>query len=381
MTKHKNQHYIPQFYLRNFSHDGIGLYRYSLTKKRSERSRLNKTCASRGYYVEGPEAAEFEKRLSALESCHAKILQKIMDKCSLGILSSENFLSFCMFLLLTRMRNPAAKKEIVNIANHSFDLTEDITSRWLHSLEDHSPNLEAMLEVIKNPISIADLLPILLINKTKRPFVTSDSPVVFYNYIHVDGINLDGCLSQGLLVFLPLSEKITLCLFDSAIYEPNVITPTGNINLKYYRPNIITPTGNINLTNKRDVNALNRLQLLNADEYVIHSKLEHTDYISSVLHDDKLEGLRVKSISSREKIEYKVGEDGFTHIYQPKPHYVHRFSFFEENERYIADLKKKVAIGRKFGQLPNLFRNPIIADHLLPNTEQESLGNTNGTAV
>lgn len=375
MPKNKNQHWIPQFYLRNFSPDGIHSYCYLLKKKTSYWCKISNICSADYFYGKNQVAIELEKILSGLERVHARILQKITDERSLEIISEErNKLSLCMFLLLTNKRNTTAKKEILDIANHLFDIMKpsiveikefkemDITREDLDNFRigRDAPNFEAMWVAMSYPWSIFDLKPILLINKTKRSFVTSDSPVVFYNYldsyIELNDISLDGYISQGLVLFLPLSEKITLCLFDQKIYRPNVNTPTSNINL----------------TNKRDVNALNRLQLLNADDILIHSKLEYSDDISSV-HDDKLEGLRAKGVSI-EKTEWINGNvlHELLRLYRPKADNIHRFSFFEVNEPYIMRLLEKVDADRRRGKWPNLFRDDGIADYILSEIEQRS---------
>ena len=46
MSEYKKQHYVPQFYLRHFSKDGVGLCRYSLANETSERRNIKNTCQS-----------------------------------------------------------------------------------------------------------------------------------------------------------------------------------------------------------------------------------------------------------------------------------------------------------------------------------------------
>ena len=71
------------------------------------------------------------------------------------------------------------------------------------------------------------------------------------------------------MIFLPLTEEITLWLFDATFYEPDA-------NSK----------GNVNITRKQDISALNRLLIIIADKYVFFSKPDHRDYVL-LLHDEK----------------------------------------------------------------------------------------------
>ena len=95
MTEYRRQHYIPKFYLKNFSEDKRGLFRYSLENRNSERSNISKACAARDFYAKADAAAEFEKTMSALEAEHAKIVRKIVAERSLAVISAEQFLLLC----------------------------------------------------------------------------------------------------------------------------------------------------------------------------------------------------------------------------------------------------------------------------------------------
>jgi len=129
MTEYRNQHYIPQFYLRHFSSDGAGVYRYSLKKDSTERSNIEKTCASFWFYAPRSTAGEFESVLSPLEAQHAELIQEILDTRSPSVVSPwskdphsyERYLSLCQFILLTSTRTKLAKSEVEAVANFAFD--------------------------------------------------------------------------------------------------------------------------------------------------------------------------------------------------------------------------------------------------------------------
>jgi hypothetical protein len=104
--------------------------------------------------------------------------------------------------------------------------------------------------------SIEDLDVRLIVNETPTRFFTSDNPVIKYNQYceGVQGLTTTGMLSQGLQLFLPVSAKHLIILYDKNAYA---VRGHGN-------PVITTKCSG-------DVEALNLLQAINADEILLFS--------------------------------------------------------------------------------------------------------------
>ena len=149
-----------------------------------------------------------------------------------------------------------------------------------------------MMSAMLGAPSISDLTITLLINETGRPFVTSDSPVVFYNSLKLGDMIMSSWQAPGLMIFLPLKEEITLWLFDPLMYKPRMNTSMNDIVL---------------LKRYQDVDELNRLQVLNAYKYLIYSKPKYYEYVSR-LHQP-LRGRRRSALIRAEKAEFDVGEN------------------------------------------------------------------------
>src|SRR5665647_260735 len=370
MTEYRRQHFIPKFYLKNFSEDKKALCRYSLKNKMSERSNISKACTARDFYAKA-EAADFEKTMSGLEAVHAKIVRKIVTERSLALISEEEFLHLCNFVLLMKTRDKASKKEIEKMENllldwlkPSFAQSEEAKEKGI-TLEDlkkvrltrDSANFEAMLIAMKGAPLIADLTATLLINKTKRPFITCDSPVLFTNYVTVDARRGNmGYLSRGLMIFLPLTEEITLWLFDATFYEPDA-------NSK----------GNVNVTRKQDISALNRLQIIIADEYVFFSKPDDRDYVL-LLHDERCANQRAMYSSPIVANATPEIHEQMSDLSHKKIRRKHRFSFFETNERTIQHFQKIAADPRHLSYA--LYRNEELARTAF--SELEEIGKAGG---
>jgi hypothetical protein len=84
----------------------------------------------------------------------------------------------------------------------------------------------------------------LLQNKTDLPFITSDHPAVRYNQFlepRIRSGSNTGLVARGLQMFLPLSPKHVLVLFDSETYK------VGGMKLRVM---------NVDVTHDEDVDEL-----------------------------------------------------------------------------------------------------------------------------
>lgn len=80
------------------------------------------------------------------------------------------------------------------------------------------PFLEVARELLP---SVIDLKIELLINRSSIDYVTSDNPAVFYNQLFQEK-NLSrgfGWGEYGIQFIIPISPKIAICMYDSAVYD------------------------------------------------------------------------------------------------------------------------------------------------------------------
>jgi len=343
MTEYKNQHYVPQFYLRHFSSDGVGVYRYSLKDDITARSNIEKTCSSFWFYAPSSIASEIEGVLSPLEAQHAGIIREILDTRSLTVISPwskdpqnsfEKYLRLCNFILLTSTRTKLAKSEAEAIANFVFDSmkpylkqSEKVRARGIapESIDGlrvsrDTANLEGMLGAMVGTPLISDLAVAVLINKTKNPFITSDSPAIFYNFLNLEDQDLLGWQSPGLMIFMPLGEECALWLVDSEMYRPRTKTQESIVSL----------------TRTQDVDELNRLQMLNADDYLIFSKADYHEYVSSLYKP--IRGRRKKSLKSEKWSEFDIGDEHheMSKFRRTKMNYKPHLSFFKKDQQRVT---------------------------------------------
>jgi hypothetical protein len=75
--KIKNQHYIPQFYLRNFSRDKKQIAFHNIKSDKTYLSPIASTCQEKYFY--GKDSG-FEEYLSTLELRQAEVIKTLVPK-------------------------------------------------------------------------------------------------------------------------------------------------------------------------------------------------------------------------------------------------------------------------------------------------------------
>jgi Protein of unknown function (DUF4238) len=228
MPSKKNQHYIPQFYLRNFSIDEnqktIGVFNLNDNFFFKGASIKNQGSEKFYYGIDG----KVEEGLSKMESILAPKLKEIKETQILPNKFSDEHIAILIFIILTDLRNPinidhikkftsSFKKEILQFAPN--------TSKDDSILQEipHEVAVEMSFGAYENSLHVClDLDYKLFANDTETPFIIGDFPVVKYNQFlenkKIYGSNT-GLGSLGLKIFLPLSPKLCIVFYDSLIYK------------------------------------------------------------------------------------------------------------------------------------------------------------------
>lgn len=335
MAEHKNQHIVPQHYLRGFSRDKENetIYRYNIKKEVRHLIAIKNVCKSSYYY--GKEEG-LEQVLKMFEDMHAPVLSKLIADQRIDWLTLEEIDCLQSFIMLLNLRTESARK----LALNSFEnMYTDICQQYLEANNHNGYTVKvtinpawAQYQMMKTLIDkshvINDLSHMLLINETGRHFVTSDNPVVFYNYKIIKNKHTacGGC--SGLMIFCPLTENLLLLLVDKDLYDIHKDSQTT-----------------IPVKDESDVDSLNKLQLLNFSEEIYCYDECELDYIKE-LH------LIIKDYITEQKIittklEKCVHPDALNGgIYSTNPtdiYYKIRLSFIkfnkENNRKYKAIMK------------------------------------------
>ena len=230
MASNKNQHYVPQCYLRAFTEHGDGV-RINLFNIDSEREILLVSVrhqCSRDYFY-GTDA-ELEAAIQLLERSYAKVLRRITQDSY--FLTDEDSDLLRRFWLFQYLRTEAASRrsvEVLNAATYAMGIPGAE-----YRAEIKKAVLHAMLTFAEHMDIMDDMSTCLVRNDSGTPFITSDDPAILTNRLYLECLprlgKSFGLKQSGNIMLLPLTPSILFLGFDRNIYT--VRDKKGWCNLK-----------------------------------------------------------------------------------------------------------------------------------------------------
>ena len=234
------QHYVPQFYLRQFAQKK----RKSYYIKCFDKSELKsfpaniRNIAGESYFFDPPGSNQpIEKWLARLERRFAKSYYRLIEHQKLKRLSASDRIAISYFVSVqwvrtrehreflrdfsTQLKNRLEEKNVSDQLRDELEmmLRDDFIVSF--QIEDMKTNVNQMARIIRR------MKWILLVNNTELPFWTSDHPFTRYNPVdppHSYMGNL-GLLCRGIQIFFPLTPRLSLQLCDPVAYYhfPNLM--------------------------------------------------------------------------------------------------------------------------------------------------------------
>jgi hypothetical protein len=291
MASNKNQHYVPQCYLKRFSsiESGAAINLFNLDRKKLiENAPIKKQC-SKGYFY--GEDLVLEKALQPIEGEYSTVINQIIEP---GYkLSKEHKTFLKRFWLLQNMRTDAASRRSVEMTDEMGVVAGIDPSEYRQELK--AAVIHSMRMFFEHIDMIDDLKVCLIKNKTDAEFITSDDPAILSNKWHIlkkSSLGLSfGLGSAGNIVLLPLTPNILFLGYDGDVYS------------------VSHNNGWVDVKDKHDIQYLNEHQFLNcrANIYSYKSNVE-AELISDY---EKIES---RKPVLRHNITYSVldcVEDGF----------------------------------------------------------------------
>ena len=220
MAESKKQHYVPQFYLRNFSKDGktIGCCHCKIEEKRSIiiNEAPIKFQACKDYFY--TKDVRLEKEFSKVEGQANILIKKILSSEQIRLTAYEEE-SLKQYIFFQHIRTPFYANE-----------HESMMVQFYHQIAPEDKDVEIKLEG-KQIFVLQTFLPkiaefvkpfraIILENKTDLPFVTSPEPVILLNPYQIKRKNyIFGSATHGSMYYIPLSSKKAIILYNPLAYK------------------------------------------------------------------------------------------------------------------------------------------------------------------
>lgn len=347
----KKQHYVPQFYLRNFSLDKTGVDLFILKDKKLIESAPIKSVAYRQNLYGKDDG--IEKMLSINEAEWSRIINLIIDNPEY-IFTTGEYLTLLLFVLMSESRSAKTadiSDSIIDFLGKTYlklnnpDGTINGHEIDKFHIRQNIPNLTSLYGSLKVTPLISDLKYACIINESGIGFLTSDNPTIRYNQLYTarDYSNDYGYVNAGIQIFLPLSKYICICLYDSLVYSiPN-----------------ITDTRVIKLSSKKQIKKINTLIAMNGYEYLFSNGLDK-NYIEKLSEDN---------INKSEKYTQKEYWNGLNQIIVTSVPMIHKkinLTFFKINQLYLT-----CRLPNHMGGLTRPSAIPIL-DHIDPDWDKNN---------
>lgn len=260
MPANKKHHYVPKFYLKNFSQNSLSINIYNIPRDKTiNNANLKNQCYKDYFYGKDDKV---EKALGGVEGAASEIVREIIKNQSAPQPFTNEHMRLVLFLLIQHSRT-----------TYAVDVLNEMTDKFAKKLLATEKSLDLKdIEKVKVSITgagafsvatatsslhlVLDLKCKILIAKEGSEFIASDNPAVLYNQLFekMDYMSAIGLSCKGLQIFLPISPTMLLHYYDSDCYK------VGG-----------RKSNAVRVTELRDMDSLNLLQLVNASENIYFS--------------------------------------------------------------------------------------------------------------
>ncbi|KOO15971.1 hypothetical protein AKJ18_07425 [Vibrio xuii] len=282
MSEKQNQHFVPQFYFRNFSIDksSIAMLLKS-TGKVVPNVSIKKQASKDNFYGD----LEVESKVTTYDSKHSSIIHSALREKP----SQESVKGLVEAACFQYLRTLSRRSEQAPLMDYLGDFLANQIDDWPDSEpgvpdeiikelndtlrksfktigEGKIPQTHDMFNVQEEVRKVDDLKSAILRNDTNVPFIFGDSPVVRFNPALTDTMyDHTSPMHHGLVVFFPLSSKVGFIMYDANAYEFKSQSKDE-----------------IHVTKKGDIDSLNKLQVFNSSNSVYFEHISTKDYVSSI---------------------------------------------------------------------------------------------------
>ncbi len=275
-----NHHFVPRFYLRAFqcAPKRISLYNWKrdLTVRYAS---IADQCCRRWFYGDDDAA---ENALGDFESEAARIIRNIAASETLPTHTGD-WVGLFTFVALQGLRTQAAAARSIEafdkMARHLLTSEPSLTDADVASIRVTSKHPVLLsLSSLPHVATALSTLDLQLVVSEEGRFITSDNPVFQYNHYCESLVDASAAAPgrSGFQLFVPLTPRLQLVMFDSDVYR---VPSTPDRKSKR------------TIATARDVNELNGLQVVGAEEQVFFSDWSQRHYVRELA--ERLSGKRV----------------------------------------------------------------------------------------
>lgn len=217
------QHYVPQFYLRNF---GNRLFGFDKKDDKIFPTTSKNIAFESDFYgpdIKGKES--LEKIFSEMEKKWSIAIAELIRKESFFELKDESKFQITTFMAFQLIRTKQFRQDISGIANSLMDILLENKGIKKGSVKlSQEGEIKHHLLRLKDYSAFAKILSLMrfcvAINKTHLPFWTSDNPINLQNDIpEQPPFGNKGLACRGIEIHLPITPRLVLTAMDPTMYH------------------------------------------------------------------------------------------------------------------------------------------------------------------
>ncbi len=223
MPDYKKQHFVPQFYLRLFSDDDEHINLYNLDRElRVEGTDIAGQCYKNYFY--GKDG--IEQKLSEFEGLSAQLFRAVLELKEDGALPLDHRPLVPLTMMVMSHRTLSFHDRLrrsfgMLVEELRREALEEAFEKALDSMPDQEPAASVVQAIAMAP-TISDLEYAIVEFTGDRELFTCDNPVVKLNPFLIDDPiagSKTGCYAKGLLIYLPVSPRRAVFLYDRSVYK------------------------------------------------------------------------------------------------------------------------------------------------------------------
>lgn len=229
MSERKYNHYIPKFYLANFSGNKRFIDKCILSSGKIIRTASTSSTGGKDYLY--GKDGKLEEAFCELEGMWANIVKQIILTETIPN-NPDDYACLLRFILLSENRTLAKANNTLEFWGENYRAMAKLLKRnGKINLSDEAiddiraespiPNLQDLQHDLFLMDICADLDISIIKNISPLAFITSDHPVVKYNQFLIshDCFRAYGYGQMGIQIFFPISPSLCLVLFDPIPYR------------------------------------------------------------------------------------------------------------------------------------------------------------------
>lgn len=216
-----NQHYVPEFYLKNFSQNRKRIFVYDKVLQKSFSSSISSIASQQSFYNNSNNQS-IENEIGILESRAGsifKILIELLDSNQFSRITKEQKDILIQFIWLQMNRTLESRIHLGSVKPYILSKLADVPfeldiKEVLNQTEVTDNHINFLSTSTENPFALEMFESrnfIIVKNETKIDFLTSDEPVVRHLHWEID--------PRVYEIFLPITSKFGIWIIPKNIYK------------------------------------------------------------------------------------------------------------------------------------------------------------------